>query len=389
MNFNFNMNPQRRLPFMRNFSNVSLPVNKSVTDCSTKSDYILQNVPNSFLLQVHSNISPQKSFSNPNFVNKHNPNIFTPHKIDSSSQPAQKISSDPEFVEILNTAAEQPKVKKQKIGRRMKKNAAAKRAKQQNLSESASEKNMTKRHCSSPKKIKKEFKSSKTKGGKSNKHCKPWHKFSNEMMDYNETISSPPTPNTPEICSFPSFSLSSSPVEICSLVLSLKQSVISPSCDGTRLSISSSEGSPLGVNHALQRIRMVSECESEDSFIVFCDREDENHEEDDEEDFSSEDTSDVSDTDDSEDLLIEFEAEKTAYLPRETKKVSFRADPDLCEIHPMVQWSYAYHKARRGPWEQIARDRARFRDRIDKIDCKIGFIFCEAHRDRIYRERFE
>lgn len=321
---NFNMNPQRRLqftqPFMRNFSNISLPVNKSVTDFSSKSNYILQNVPNSFLLQMHSNISPQKSFSNPNFVNKHNPNIFTPHKIDPNSQPAQKMSPDPESMAILNTVAEQPKVKKQKIGRRMKKNAAAKRAKQQNLSESTSEKNMTKRHCSSPKKIKKDFKSAKSKGGKNNKHCKPWHKFSNEMMDYNETVSSPQTPNTPEICPFSSFSLRSSPVDICPLVLTLKQPVISP-CDGTRLSISSSEGSPLGLNHALQRIRMVSECESEDSFIVFCDREDENLEEDEEEDVSSKDSSDVSDTDDSEDIKIEFQAEKIAYLSRERKKV--------------------------------------------------------------------
>lgn len=324
MNFNFNMNPQRRLqfmqPFMRNFSNVNLPVTKSVTDLPSKSEFILQNVPSSFLFQVDSKISPQKTFSNPNFVNKHNPNILTPHKIDASSiyQPAQKIS--PELETIITP--EQPKVKKLKTGRRTRKNAAAKRAKQNNLLET--EKNMTKRYCFSPKKLKKELKSS--KGGKSNKHCKPWHKFNNEMMDYNDTVPpSPQTPNTPEscapvnaeICPFPL--KESSPIEICPLALkSFKQPtesvvIMSPSCEGTLVSISRKEDCLIGV----QRIRIVSECESEDSFIVFCDQEDEETTDDDDEDVLSEDTSDVSHADDE----VEFQAAKTACVPRERKKV--------------------------------------------------------------------
>ena len=45
------------------------------------------------------------------------------------------------------------------------------------------------------------------------------------------------------------------------------------------------------------------------------------------------------------------------------KKVTFS---DKITIHNMVYWSFAYRNARKGKWEENARDRERFSRRIDK-----------------------
>ena len=37
-------------------------------------------------------------------------------------------------------------------------------------------------------------------------------------------------------------------------------------------------------------------------------------------------------------------------------------------IHPMIVWRYAYHEARKGPWERYALDRYRFHHRIQEIE---------------------
>ena len=44
------------------------------------------------------------------------------------------------------------------------------------------------------------------------------------------------------------------------------------------------------------------------------------------------------------------------------KKVSFSDD---IEIHTMIYWSFAYQSARKGKWEECARDRERFKRRIN------------------------
>lgn len=49
------------------------------------------------------------------------------------------------------------------------------------------------------------------------------------------------------------------------------------------------------------------------------------------------------------------------------KRVSFKADPELVVVHPIIAWDYAYRAARKGPWEQYARDRLHFSRRIDAV----------------------
>ena len=55
----------------------------------------------------------------------------------------------------------------------------------------------------------------------------------------------------------------------------------------------------------------------------------------------------------------------------------------------MVKWNYAYRAARRGPWEQMARDRDRFRTRILREGPTIEPVLRNEHRMRIWHERFE
>lgn len=47
-------------------------------------------------------------------------------------------------------------------------------------------------------------------------------------------------------------------------------------------------------------------------------------------------------------------------------RVIVQFDPRV-RIHVMHAWDYAYRAARRGRWEEIARDRERFRLRIEKL----------------------
>lgn len=53
--------------------------------------------------------------------------------------------------------------------------------------------------------------------------------------------------------------------------------------------------------------------------------------------------------------------------PVPTKQVHFPDGSDISVVHEMVAWNYAYRTARRGPWEQFARDRSHFRRRIDNL----------------------
>ena len=67
------------------------------------------------------------------------------------------------------------------------------------------------------------------------------------------------------------------------------------------------------------------------------------------------------------------------------QKVKFNLDP---VVHVMVQWDYAYRAARRGPWEEMARDRERFKGRINCIERVLNPILTSQHRSHIWQERF-
>ena len=54
-------------------------------------------------------------------------------------------------------------------------------------------------------------------------------------------------------------------------------------------------------------------------------------------------------------------------LPSQCKRVSFKPANQLVTVHHMIAWDYAYRACRRGPWEQVAQDRARFKHRIEEL----------------------
>ncbi|XP_031777353.1 protein phosphatase 1 regulatory subunit 15A-like [Nasonia vitripennis] len=70
-------------------------------------------------------------------------------------------------------------------------------------------------------------------------------------------------------------------------------------------------------------------------------------------------------------LLIRLPGGTIKYYKMETsdsskeKRVRFKEEPT---IHLMYKWKFAHHEARCGKWEQVARDRERFRRRILQIN---------------------
>lgn len=66
-----------------------------------------------------------------------------------------------------------------------------------------------------------------------------------------------------------------------------------------------------------------------------------------------------------------------------------RFSKDLEEVHHMVQWAFAYQAARRGPWEEYARDRERFKKRIAETEKSLKWVLQPSHRTKIYTERFD
>ncbi|XP_069056945.1 protein phosphatase 1 regulatory subunit 15A [Pleurodeles waltl] len=63
------------------------------------------------------------------------------------------------------------------------------------------------------------------------------------------------------------------------------------------------------------------------------------------------------------------------------KKVRFSP---VVKVHPMIAWSYAHRTARRGPWEEHARDRCRFQRRITETESAIGYCLSPAHRESVW-----
>lgn len=55
----------------------------------------------------------------------------------------------------------------------------------------------------------------------------------------------------------------------------------------------------------------------------------------------------------------------------------------------MIRWSYAHQEARKGLWENCARNRVRFERRIKIFEKIITPILDCGHRKRIVKKRFE
>lgn len=65
------------------------------------------------------------------------------------------------------------------------------------------------------------------------------------------------------------------------------------------------------------------------------------------------------------DLRPEGFLHQTTTSPR--RRVHFPCDSNIAVVHLIVAWHFAYEEARRGPWEQYARDRAHFRRKVDNL----------------------
>lgn len=130
------------------------------------------------------------------------------------------------------------------------------------------------------------------------------------------------------------------------------------------------------------RPRLISESsvDSEDNYgIVFETDSEDNYKS----DFDYSESTESSDDSDNENDCEITQNESTSNCP--PRKVTFNLTP---VVHTMVQWDYAYRAARKGPWEEMARDRERFKGRINCIRCVLEPILQIKHRIHIWQERF-
>ncbi|KAM9816492.1 uncharacterized protein ACBT44_010803 [Syngnathus typhle] len=73
--------------------------------------------------------------------------------------------------------------------------------------------------------------------------------------------------------------------------------------------------------------------------------------------------------------------------PETPKKREVRFSP-VVEVHVMRAWRFAAAASRKGPWEEMARDRERFRRRVGELERVVGYCLEPAHRGkmRVYVE---
>ncbi|XP_038237507.1 protein phosphatase 1 regulatory subunit 15A [Dermochelys coriacea] len=68
---------------------------------------------------------------------------------------------------------------------------------------------------------------------------------------------------------------------------------------------------------------------------------------------------------------------------RTAKKVRFSP---FVTVHPLLVWPFASRAARRGPWEELARDRSRFRRRIEQLGAILEPCLDPGHRAQAWRK---
>ncbi|XP_017836140.1 uncharacterized protein LOC108595422 isoform X2 [Drosophila busckii] len=123
----------------------------------------------------------------------------------------------------------------------------------------------------------------------------------------------------------------------------------------------------------LERQRSISEC-SDDSFICFEEEDLDGNRGDEDSDASNDSTDDKKATFNPADVCLPLQ-----------KKVRFNLKP---EVHKMHTWDFAYRAARKGMWQEVARDRERFKQRINRLEPILNIICSANHREKVYKERF-
>ncbi|XP_037623018.1 protein phosphatase 1 regulatory subunit 15B [Sebastes umbrosus] len=74
------------------------------------------------------------------------------------------------------------------------------------------------------------------------------------------------------------------------------------------------------------------------------------------------------------------EEKKESKATTSQKKVRFSP---LVQVHVMRTWPFARQASRKGHWEEMVRDRDRFRKRVRETEQAIGYCFTQTHRERI------
>lgn len=335
-------------------------------------------------------IAPGKSFQNPNFVNNHYPNVH--NQYNQLYLPNNNICHNP--IDIPKMAPVDIPI------------IAPEPVKQKFLNENSSQnivKTITEKLCDSPiKKIPVENKQMchTRKRCKKNRSCKRKEPNKNSKEHNTKRQIS----DMMEIDFEPDISMNSCDSNMTNLqsltpptTMRLKDYIVDVSSTPTKLCTSNDDTftfisiTPPANSRMCLRERELSVCESEDSFIVFDSGTDE------ELNFSDESKEFESDDDEEEEEEVEEDDSDSeidddfdsSYSVVPAKKVRFAENEELCEIHPMVQWSFAYRNARKGPWEEYARDRHRFNKRIHDTGEVLSRILDLKHRENVYRERFE
>lgn len=84
-------------------------------------------------------------------------------------------------------------------------------------------------------------------------------------------------------------------------------------------------------------------------------------------------------------LLLD-EDRKSERKMKPTKRVHFSTEPP--KVHIMRVWAFAARQARAGHWERHALDRERFKRRIADVEMAISWVLKPQHRTRVVFQRF-